>query len=121
MPDRAKINFYPFSDGAALHRVGSHRLWVLNHASAVLWCLYEELGDGDELVQAFSAHFHIPVRQAEVEVRKALEQFEDAGLFGSETRSAKREVRNSNDLIHLPLTTHHEPSNPEVRSAKREV
>ena len=66
--------FYPFADGAALHRPDTHRLFVLNASSAVLWCLLEEHDESDVLVTAYAEHFRIPRELAEVDVQKVLEQ-----------------------------------------------
>ncbi len=73
--------FHPFADGAALHRTGNHRLWVLNASSAVLWCLLEEIGAGAGLAQAYAEHFAIPLAQAKTDVAQGLESFTAAGLF----------------------------------------
>ena len=93
MPDQAKINFYPFSDGAALHRVGTHKIWVLNRSSAVLWCLYEELGEGDSLVRAYAEHFRLSVQQARGDVEQALDQFGRIGADGEGVRGKGGEDR----------------------------
>jgi hypothetical protein len=73
--------FYPFAEGAALHEEGSHRLWVLNHSSAALWCLYEEHGLGDRLVAAYADHFDLSLGQARADVDNALAVFVQTGLL----------------------------------------
>ncbi|MDG5466850.1 hypothetical protein P9J64_00785 [Deltaproteobacteria bacterium IMCC39524] len=79
--DSGGIAFHPFAGGAALHRTGGHRLWVLNSSSAVLWCLLEELGDTYELVGAYAAHFRITSEQAHADVKLGLDHFVRAGLL----------------------------------------
>jgi hypothetical protein len=79
-PGGEKVTFHPFAEGAALHREGGHRLWVLNASSAVIWCLREECGEGDGLVSAYADHFGIPVKQARKDVNSALAEFALTGL-----------------------------------------
>jgi len=76
-----RIAFYPFADGAVLHRVGSHRLWVLNPSSAVVWCLLEQSEPGEALMAEYAGHFQLPLEQARRDVDVAVGQFEAAGLF----------------------------------------
>jgi Coenzyme PQQ synthesis protein D (PqqD) len=78
------ITFHPFADGAALHRKGSHRLWVLNTSSAVLWCLLEEHGDTAALVSAYAAHFKVSLDQSREDVKRCLQHFAVSGLLGSD-------------------------------------
>ena len=81
MSSPTRMIFYPFVEGAALHEEGSHRLWVLNHSSAVLWCLYEEHGPGDRLVAAYADHFDLSLGQARADVDNALAEFVQTGLL----------------------------------------
>lgn len=81
------MSFYPFADGAALHRPGTHRLFVLNASSAVLWCLLEEHDESDALVTAYVEHFLIPRELAEVDIRKGMEQFMALGLLAGDSHS----------------------------------
>ncbi len=80
--------FYPFADGAALHKPGTHRLFVLNASSAVLWCLLEEHDEGEVLVTAYAEHFHISRELAEVDVQKGLEQLSALGLLVDDCHSS---------------------------------
>lgn len=81
----AHITFHPFAEGAALHQKGSHRLWVLNHSSAVLWCLLEEQGEGELLISAYADHFNITEEQAKADVQNALGEFQRNGLLMSKS------------------------------------
>ncbi|MDH4008839.1 MAG: PqqD family peptide modification chaperone [Desulfuromonadales bacterium] len=83
------ITFYPFDEGAALHQEGSHRLWVLNHSSAVLWCLHEEYGTGEQLISAYAEHFSLTMEQAQADVQSALTEFARDGLL-SDTEASPR-------------------------------
>lgn len=89
MTSQRRITFYPFAEGAALHQEGSHRLCVLNHSSAVLWCLYEEHGTGDSLVSAYAEHFNITSKQAQADVQSALTEFTRNGLFSKAEASPR--------------------------------
>jgi hypothetical protein len=81
MSSPSRFIFYPFAEGAVLHEEGSHRLWVLNHSSAALWCFYEEHGLGDRLVAAYADHFDLSLRQARADVDNALAEFVQTGLL----------------------------------------
>ncbi len=81
MSSPVRIIFYSFAEGAALHEEGSYRLWVLNHSSAALWCLYEEHGLGVRLVTAYADHFKLSLKQAKVDVDNVLSVFEKSGLL----------------------------------------
>ena len=81
MSSQVRIIFYPFAEGAALHEEGNYRLWVLNHSSAALWCLYEEHGPGDRLVAAYADHFDLSLGQARADIDNALAEFVQTGLL----------------------------------------
>jgi hypothetical protein len=91
------ITFYPFDEGAALHQMGSHRLWVLNHSSAVLWCLHEEYGTGEQLISAYAEHFSITMEQAQADVQSALTEFARNGLL-SDTEASPRVISHKSPI-----------------------
>lgn len=86
-----ELSFYPFGEGAILHRPGSQKIWVLNVSSAVLWCLLGEVETVQELVAAYAHHFELTLQCARRDVSGILTEFSIAGLLadeGYEGRSA---------------------------------
>ena len=75
------IAFHPFADGGALHRIGSHRLWVLNVTAATLWCLLDGRRDVRELAGAYRRRFGIDDAAARQDVDLLLGRFSEGGLL----------------------------------------
>ena len=84
------IAFHPFADGGVLHRVGSHRLWVLNVTAATLWCLLDGTRDAAGLARAYGDHFGIDAVASRRDVTLLLERFGCWGLLdGTAPSTAK--------------------------------
>jgi hypothetical protein len=84
------VTFYPFDMGAALHRQGSSRLWVLNTSAATLWCLMDGTRDTHRLATDYGRRFDLEPDAARRDVDSMLSDFAqrgllefDAGLSGS--------------------------------------
>lgn len=76
------VLFYPFSDGGLLFRQGLRLIWVLNPASAFIWCAAGEARDAATLVGLYAEAFEIPPGRAEKDVAETLETFRREGLLG---------------------------------------
>ena len=79
-PSRS-VRFFPFGEGGVLFFVGSQRLWVLNAASASIWCLLPEVGSLEELAAALATRFAIDATSACRDALDALATFEREGLL----------------------------------------
>jgi hypothetical protein len=75
------ITFYPFADGAALHRQGSYRLLVLNATAATLWCLIDGTRDVSQLARAYGRRFDLEPFAAQKDVEVMLLDFARRGLL----------------------------------------
>ena len=79
-PSRS-VRFFPFGEGGVLFFVGTQRLWVLNAASASIWCLLPEVGSLEELTAALATRFAIDAKSACRDALDALATFEREGLL----------------------------------------
>lgn len=75
------IAFHPFIEGGVLHRVGSHRLWVLNVTAATLWCLLDGTRNAAGLAHVYGQLFDIGAATAWRDVTLLLERFGRWGLL----------------------------------------
>jgi hypothetical protein len=75
------ITFYPFADGAALHRQGSYRLLVLNATAATLWCMIDGTRDVSQLARAYGRRFDLEPSAAQKDVEVMLLDFARRGLL----------------------------------------
>lgn len=79
-PSRS-VRFFPFGGGGVLFFVGTQRLWVLNAASASIWCMLPEAGSLEELAAALAARFDIDETTARNDAAATLATFEQQGLL----------------------------------------
>jgi hypothetical protein len=83
------ITFYPFDEGAALHRKGSLRLIVLNVTAATLWCMIDGTRDKSQLAREYGRRFGLEPDVAIRDVEIMLLDFAQQGLLsGSAMRNA---------------------------------
>ncbi len=79
------IAFHAFAEGGVLHRIGSHRLWVLNVTAATLWCLLDGRRDTRKLAGDYGRRFGIDTPTALRDVDTLLNRFAEWGLLSGGT------------------------------------
>ncbi len=75
------VHFFPFADGGVLFRKGSRQLLVLNATSALIWCLFAELGNEREVASAVSERYSVGKASALRDVEAALNRFREAHML----------------------------------------
>jgi len=75
------VTFYPFLQGAALHRKGTHSLCVLNSTAATVWCLLDGTSDKHMLAIDYAHRFQLKQLTALVDVETMLSDFWEMGLL----------------------------------------
>jgi len=76
-----QVSFYPFSEGAVLHKDGDRRLVLLNSSAAFIWCLLAEMSSKQELVDRLVGQFGIERETATTDLERALQTFAEQGLL----------------------------------------
>ncbi|MFW8600838.1 PqqD family peptide modification chaperone [Desulfobacterota bacterium M19] len=64
-----------------MFKTGGHRIWVLNHTAAVVWCLLDEAGCGQDLINGVVARFKIDATTAARDIAGILGYFATEGLI----------------------------------------
>ena len=95
-PD-SRVTFYPFDMGAALHRQGSSRLWVLNTSAATLWCLMDGTRDTHRLAADYGRRFDLDADAAMRDVDTMLSDFARRGLLELDAESPGSAEANQRD------------------------
>jgi hypothetical protein len=75
LSQRSSIAFYPFGQGAVLHRQGSRELWVLNAPAATVWCLLDQTDGSHQLAAEYARRFKLDPQKARQEVESLLDTF----------------------------------------------
>jgi len=75
------VSLFPFSGGCVLFKAGTRRLWVLNHTAAVVWCLLDEAGCVQDLINGLIARFKVAESTAARDVTEILRYFKEEGLL----------------------------------------
>ena len=92
-PPPPDVLFYPFADGGLLFREGRRRVWVLNPASAYVWCALDRAVDAADLSRRYARAFSVGRARALDDVAGALAGFRREGLLG-ETMAADPAAEN---------------------------